>query len=78
MGGHGSGWQYSSAPTVESPRKRKLDLADLERRGLVNEGDQISLASALAELRWNGLKLHYWASQSEYTNELVPFVYTPT
>ena len=31
---------------------------DLERRGFVNEGDQISLASALVELRWNGLKLY--------------------
>jgi hypothetical protein len=73
LGGYGSGWQGSSAPTVESLRKRKLDLADLERRGLVNEGDQISLASALVELRWNGLKLYYWANQSDYTNELVPF-----
>ena len=35
MGGYGSGWQGSSAPTVESLRKRKLDLAELDRRGLI-------------------------------------------
>jgi hypothetical protein len=57
----------------------KLDLAQLDHRGgLQVEGDQISLASALVELRWNGLNLYYWANQSDYTNELVPFVYTPT
>jgi hypothetical protein len=31
LGGYGSGWQGSSAPTVESLRKRKLDLAGIER-----------------------------------------------
>ena len=31
MGGYGSGWQGSSAPTVESLRKRKLDLAELDK-----------------------------------------------
>ena len=38
MGGFRSGWQGSSAPTVES--LRKLDLAELERLELRNEGDQ--------------------------------------
>ena len=66
MGGRGSGWQYSSAPTVES--LRKLDLADLDRLELRNEGDQVSVASALIELKWNGLRVRYWASNSEYAS----------
>ena len=36
------------------------------------------MASALVELKWNGLRIRYWASNSEYADELVPFVYTPT
>ena len=49
MGGFRSGWQGSSAPTVES--LRKLDLADLDRLELRNEGDQKALGSTLVELR---------------------------
>jgi hypothetical protein len=76
LGGYGSGWQGSSAPTVES--LRKLDLAELERLELRNEGDQKALGSTLVELRRNGLLVRYFASRSsEYAEELVPFVYTP-
>ena len=49
MGGWGSGWQGSSAPTVES--KRKLDLADLDRLELRNRGDQKGLGPTLVELK---------------------------
>ena len=77
MGGFRSGWQGSSAPTVES--LRKLDLAELERLELRNEGDQKALGSTLVELRRNGLLVRYFASRSsEYAEELAPFVYTPT
>jgi hypothetical protein len=44
LGGYGSGWQGSSAPTVE--RLRKIDLAELERLELRNEGDQKALGSS--------------------------------
>ena len=74
MGGWGSGPRGGSAPLVES--LSKIDLAELERRGLNVPGDQISVASALVELTRTGLRLYYWASEADYTNQLVPFVYT--
>jgi len=77
MGGWGSRRQGSSAPTVES--FRKLDLADLERRDLVNAGDQKALGSTLVELRCEGLFIRYFArTSSEYAEEFVPFSYTAT
>ena len=45
MGGLGSGWQGSSAPTVES--LRKIDLAALERINLVNAGDQQAIGTLI-------------------------------
>jgi hypothetical protein len=72
VGGFRSGWQGSSAPTVES--LRKLDLAELERLELRNEGDQKALGSTLVELRRDGLLIYYF--HPDRAEEFVPFVYT--
>lgn len=55
MAGWGSGWRGTSAPTAESLRQRRLDLASLKQRGLEHERDQVSVAGALIELKFNGL-----------------------
>jgi hypothetical protein len=73
VGGLGSGWQGSSAPTVES--FRKIDLAALERINLVNAGDQQAIGSTLVELRRDGLLIYYF--NPDRAEEFVAFVYTP-
>jgi hypothetical protein len=51
MGGRGSGWQRSSAPTVE--RAEKIDLADLKQHSdTFAEGEGVALGSALVSLRY--------------------------